>query len=113
MEALLWHIKQAAIAINQLANALLGGWADETLSSRAYRWDKDGIRAWPRKVIDWLAARLGDVDHCHESYRSERRGLQLPPELRPRRGRRGHNPGDCAALDDRSFDELVRDHRGK
>ena len=83
IEKLVWYIKQAAIACDQLINAILGGWADETLSSRAYRWDKDGVRAWPRKVIDWLAARLGDPDHCRESYRSERRGDQLPPELRP------------------------------
>lgn len=82
-EAVWWSVKQIAIALDQLANAFLAGWADETLSSRAWRWEKDGIRAWPRKLIDWLAARLGDANHCHESYLSERRGAQLPPELRP------------------------------
>ncbi len=30
-------MKQVAIAIDQLLNALLGGWADETLSARMWR----------------------------------------------------------------------------
>lgn len=31
------QIKQIMIAIDQLANALLGGWSDETISSRCWR----------------------------------------------------------------------------
>lgn len=31
------RLKQIAIAVDQLGNTLLGGWADETLSARAYR----------------------------------------------------------------------------
>lgn len=31
------YLKQVLIAFDQLINALLGGWADETLSSRAWR----------------------------------------------------------------------------
>ena len=30
-------MKQILIAIGQLANTVIGGWADETLSSRAWR----------------------------------------------------------------------------
>lgn len=55
-------------------------WADETLSSRAWRWDKDGVRGWPRKLIDRLF--FWEEDHCLASYTSEREGRQLPPELR-------------------------------
>ena len=33
-------MKQILIAVDQLANAVIGGWADETLSSRAWREDR-------------------------------------------------------------------------
>ena len=68
------------IALDQLGNTLLGGWPDETLSSRAYRWETAGICRWPRTVIDALF--FWDTDHCRQSFESERRGRQLPPELR-------------------------------
>ena len=46
--------KRTLIAVDQLLNTLLGGWPDETLSSRCYRWARDGVRAWPRRVVyDW------------------------------------------------------------
>ena len=44
--------KRTLIAVDQLINTLLGGWPDETLSSRCYRWARDGVRAWPRRVVD-------------------------------------------------------------
>ena len=46
--------KRTLIAVDQLLNTLLGGWPDETLSSRCYRWARDGVRAWPRRVVDGL-----------------------------------------------------------
>lgn len=72
--------KSLLIAFDQFVNALLAGWPDETLSSRAWRWEKDGVRAWPRRVVDALF--FWEKDHCRESYVSERDGRQLPPELR-------------------------------
>jgi hypothetical protein len=75
--------KAILIALDQLLNALVGGWPDETISSRAYRWDVSGVRSWPRRCIDRMAALLGDTDHCRESFASERLGRQLPPEARP------------------------------
>lgn len=72
--------KRILIALDQLFNTLLNGWPDETLSSRAWRWDVSGKRGWPRKAIDCLF--FFDPDHCRESYESERLGRQLPPELR-------------------------------
>ncbi|MDR1490516.1 MAG: pseudouridine synthase [Desulfovibrio sp.] len=72
--------KAILIALDQFINAICGGWPDETLSSRAWRWERDGGRAWPRKAIDALF--LFDPDHCRESFESERTGRQLPPELR-------------------------------
>lgn len=72
--------KAVLIAVDQLANALLSGWPDETMSSRAWRWEQDGVRSWPRRLIDRLF--FWEPNHCRESYVSEREGRQLPPELR-------------------------------
>lgn len=74
------YSKAVLIAADQLVNALLAGWPDETLSSRAWRWEKDGVRSWPRRVIDRLF--FWEKNHCYQSYISEREGRQLPPELR-------------------------------
>lgn len=72
--------KAMMIAIDQFVNALFGGWPDETISSRAWRWEQDGTRSWPRKLIDALF--FMEKEHCRHSYISEREGRQLPPELR-------------------------------
>lgn len=72
--------KAVLVALDQLVNAILGGWPDETFSSRCWRWSLAG-RDWPRRIVDsllWL-----DSNHCQESYESERLGRQLPPEARP------------------------------
>lgn len=76
----MFWIKQILIALDQLLNACLHGWADETLSSRAHRRrtrGKSGLANFI-DVLLWF-----DKDHCRESYESERIGRQLPPELRP------------------------------
>ena len=72
--------KAVLIAADQLVNALIGGWPDETLSSRAWRWHISGKRSWPYNVIDHLF--FWETQHCYQSYISEREGRQLPPELR-------------------------------
>ncbi len=74
--------KAVLIALDQLLNALFGGWPDETISSRAWRWDVFGVRRWPRRLIDAAAAVFGDKAHCHQAFLSERFGRQLPPEAR-------------------------------
>lgn len=75
--------KSVFIALDQLLNALCGGWPDETISSRAWRWHVSGVRSWPCRVIDAVAWVFRDYDHCRESFESERQGRQLPPEARP------------------------------
>ena len=55
-------------------------YGDETMSARALRWENNRIRSWPRKLIDILF--WWDDNHCEESYESEKKGRQLPPELR-------------------------------
>lgn len=78
--------KAVAIAHDQLVNAWLRGWPDETLSSRAYRMSKNGKRHWPRKLIDtlffWDRDKKTGKRHCELSFESEREGRQLPPECR-------------------------------
>lgn len=78
---------QVGIAIDQVANAILDGYADETLSSRSYRMWRDGKKAaWLMRVIDvlffWQAKRPEAVGHCHNAYLNERERLGLPPEMR-------------------------------
>lgn len=75
----MWYCKNLLIAIDQLVNALLGGHADETLSSRAHRARLIG-KPLAAEVIDWLF--FFDKDHCREAFESERTGRQLPPEMR-------------------------------
>lgn len=74
-------MKQILIAIDQLFNALFGGWADETLSSRAWR-QQDRKTYWHilRIVIDCLF--FWEADHCRQAYESELNRSQLPPEFR-------------------------------
>ena len=68
-------LKQIAIAIDQLANTLLGGFSDETLSARAHR---TGSVLEP--VIDALF--FWQDAHCFESYLSEKERKQMPQEYR-------------------------------
>ena len=83
MPGALGYGKAVFIALDQVVNALGGGLPDETLSSRAWRWHVDGVRHWPCRIIDRVAAFFDDVNHCKESFLSERLGRQLPPEARP------------------------------
>lgn len=71
---------QILIGFDQLMNALAGGWADETLSSRAYRWSRNAQRHWPRKLIDALF--FWQPNHCRAAYESEKKRNHLPPEFR-------------------------------
>ncbi|WP_167522297.1 pseudouridine synthase [Dissulfurirhabdus thermomarina] len=77
------RISQVLIALDQLVNTLCwwlpgGCWADETLSSRAWRLRDEvpWLRRWIDRIFWWQPA------HCRQAYESERRRLQAPPELR-------------------------------
>jgi hypothetical protein len=76
-----WVI-QTLIAFDQLINALLSGFADETLSSRAHRMSVKRHRYWW-----WVSAFIDALffwqqNHCMRAYENEKRRMQLPPELR-------------------------------
>lgn len=69
-------LKHSLIALDQLANAaLLFGYPDETISSRAYR---EEWRIYP--LIDALF--FWDRDHCKSSLESEKQSLHLPEDAR-------------------------------
>lgn len=72
-------MKQFLIAIDQLANTLLGGMADETLSARSWR-----TQSPIHKAIDavFFFDRQGMKRHCQLSYESELLRLQLPGAYR-------------------------------
>lgn len=72
---------QVLVALDQLVNALLWGFADETLSARAYRHaeiKKD--RRWPMWIIDHLF--FWQDQHCKAAYEAELERAHLPPGMR-------------------------------
>ncbi len=73
-------ILQILIAFDQLINTILGGMADETISSRAHR---NRFKNWRwrfmRRLIDGLF--FWQKDHCHQSYLAELDRKQLPPNF--------------------------------
>jgi hypothetical protein len=73
---------QVVIALDQLVNTLLGGYADETLSARAWRTEHDGkfFGKIFRPIIDIIF--FWDENHCYESYISEVAKRQFPREYR-------------------------------
>jgi hypothetical protein len=87
MKSALRHwVVQVLIALDQLANALVpGGWADETLSSRAWRmWLKRKpagyLFRWPIDILFWAEQR--NFRHCQRSYEAEIERRSLPPSMR-------------------------------
>ncbi len=74
------YLKKIGIAIDQLCNAILGGWPDNTLSSRAYLWHKERVRSWPRRLLNALF--FWEADHCKASYASELARNHLPKSMR-------------------------------
>ena len=85
---------QLFLVADQALNVLLtpwhiGAWADETMSSRAWRAWRDG-RPWgrvARPVIDalfvWQRAPGG---HCRQAYERELQRYHAPPEMRATNG---------------------------
>lgn len=90
---MLHYVEQVLIAIDQLVNALLGGWADETLSSRAWRTEQKGriFGRLARPTID--AILFFDPQHCYASFLSEKFRRQQPPENRDPGSNQEAGPG--------------------
>lgn len=79
------YLKHILIGIDQFFTTVVGGWPDETLSSYAYRLDRQGKLGGIifRPVIDFLFSwqRL-PYGHCQASWLSERMRYQFPPDMR-------------------------------
>lgn len=73
-------LSQVGLSLTRLGNALLGGHAEESMSSRA--WRAEGNERWwgriTRPIIDALFASIGKPQHCAGAYRYERNKPPLP-----------------------------------
>lgn len=74
------RLHEVLVAVDQLANAILGGYADETISARSWRLRARRPYAWMRPLIDQLF--FWQTDHCKTAYESEWARSQLPAEYR-------------------------------
>lgn len=73
--------KQVAIALDQLCNALVGGYADETISARLWR-NRDRSWWWKFWQVAIDTGFFWQREHCYKSYLSEVVRSQLPKEYR-------------------------------
>ena len=75
------YLLNLAIAVDQLANTVLAGHPDETLSSRAWRAEQSGQRywGWTARAINLLF--FWQADHCRQAYASELARSQRPKEM--------------------------------
>ena len=74
------YLSQVGLALTRLGNALLGGLAEESMSSRAWRAEGNG-KPWgriTRPLIDLIFARFGRPNHCRMAYLSDRNKSALP-----------------------------------
>ena len=74
------YFLQVALAFDQMLNALLGGWADESLSSRSWRLHIEHNRTIPKTIINGIF--FWQENHCREAYESELERLHVPPQMR-------------------------------
>ena len=54
--------------------------ADLTLSANAFRWERAGIRKWPRVIIDKIF--FFEECHCYDSWLNELKRSHVPPDTR-------------------------------
>lgn len=74
------YIFQILLWIDQGVNVLLGGWADETLSARA--WRQRHKKRWKVAVRVIDAMFFWQTQHCQLAYLAELQRFQLPPQYR-------------------------------
>lgn len=71
------YFHNLCVSIDQLANTLLAGYPDETLSSRSYRC-KDKNRFW-YCCMNFINFIFFDRNHCFEAFK---RDVDLPKEYK-------------------------------
>lgn len=70
------YLHNLCVSVDQLANTILAGYPDETLSSRSYRCrDK---KRW-RVVMNIINALFFDSKHCEEAFKLD---VDLPKEYK-------------------------------
>lgn len=78
MSTLEWA-RNVAIGLDQLANTIVRGYPDETLSARAGRL----IHRWPYKpyafVVDLMFYPFQGPNHCVNAHKKELTGYHSPP----------------------------------
>lgn len=82
LAAVVSYIRNVAIGVDQLANVILFGWPDETLSARCGR----SIHRYPYKVwaklIDAIFYPFQGPNHCVNAYKKELTRYQFHPSMR-------------------------------
>lgn len=83
MGAVMNYFLNVLIGIDQLANAIIGGSPDETISARAWRAESNGkmLGMAFRPMIDFVFWPL-EERHCEKAFVAEVRKLQLPKQYR-------------------------------
>ncbi|SEN71148.1 hypothetical protein SAMN05216404_106159 [Nitrosospira multiformis] len=74
-------VYQVFIALDQLANTLLNGSADETISSRCFRLNHIKAYRVAEIFVNCLFFPFQGWDHCRNAYIKEVLGRQLPYEF--------------------------------
>lgn len=68
------YLHNLFIAVDQLFNAVIGGWPDETYSSRMWR-EQNKIRI---AILDFFFGK----NHCQNTWNWERMDMHSPEEFR-------------------------------
>jgi hypothetical protein len=72
------RLREVAVAIDQLANAILGGYCTETISSRCWRLRDYRPYSTMRRVIDVLF--FWQPNHCRASYQAQVLRRNMPAD---------------------------------
>lgn len=70
--------REVLVAIDQLANAILGGYCCETLSSRCWRLRDYNPYSFFRRLIDRIF--FWQADHCRTSYDAQVQRRNMPSD---------------------------------
>lgn len=75
-------IMNILIGLDQWVNTWVGGYPDETISSRCWRLRDYQPYKTLRPLIDLIPRLRGNPNHCQRAYESELARTQEPQELR-------------------------------
>ncbi len=76
---MIWYLKQVLLALDQLLNTLIGGWADESFSARCYRNRFNNGWLIMMRIVNLI---FFNRKHCQQAYESEKQRTQCPVEYR-------------------------------